>query len=117
VVVASNLSPLPLASLNRGRDPQGSMGTVPWAGGTETAEGNWREGSQIHIGDTPSMASAGSLVPADASSCFPAITAVLDSSHSFVSARFKQLDSVARFRAPHSAGNRSARLRLTLGVS
>src|SRR6202166_1604402 len=42
-VVASNLTPLPLASLNRGRDPQGSLGTVPWAGGTETAEGNWRE--------------------------------------------------------------------------
>src|SRR6202049_1174570 len=42
-VLASNLTPLPLASLNRGRDPQGSLGTVPWAGGTETAEGNWRE--------------------------------------------------------------------------
>jgi len=32
-----------MASLNRGRDPQGSLGTVPWAGGTETAEENWRE--------------------------------------------------------------------------
>jgi hypothetical protein len=46
------------------------LGTVPWAGGTETAEGNWREGSQIHNGETPSMASAGRLVPADALSCF-----------------------------------------------
>jgi hypothetical protein len=29
------------------------LGTVPRAGGTETAEGNWRERIQIKIGETP----------------------------------------------------------------
>src|SRR5579863_2549663 len=72
VVLASKLTPLPLASLNRGRDPQGSLGTVPWAGGTETAEQNWREREQIQIGETPCMASVGTTVPAGAPSCFPA---------------------------------------------
>jgi len=47
------------------------LGTVPWAGGTETAEGNWRERLQIHIGETPRMASAGTFVPVGALSLFP----------------------------------------------
>ncbi|MFZ2085147.1 MAG: hypothetical protein WAU92_11690, partial [Candidatus Sulfotelmatobacter sp.] len=90
------------------RDSQGSLGTVPWAGGTETAEGNWRERLQIHIGETPCTASAGTLVPAGAPSCFQVAQQLYTGS--------KQLSSAARFGAPHSAGNRSARLRLTLGV-
>src|SRR6202166_178386 len=112
-VVASNLTPLPLASLNRGRDPQGSLGTVPWAGGTETAEGNWREREQIKIGETPYLASAGTLVPAGAPSCFP-VTNIRHTLHlnRFATAA-KQRGAIG---APHSAGYRSARLRLTLGV-
>ena len=49
VVLASNLTPLPLASLNRGRDPQGSLGTVPWAGGTETAEGTGAKENKFRL--------------------------------------------------------------------
>jgi L-2-hydroxyglutarate oxidase LhgO len=70
VVVASNLSSLPLASLIAGETRKGKLGTVPRAGGTETAEENWRERLQIKIGETPCMASAGTSVPAGAPSSF-----------------------------------------------
>src|ERR1700733_2418079 len=106
VVLASNLTPLPLASLNRGRDPQGSLGTVPWAGGTETAEGNWRELYKFRLAKRLARRLRDVLSLRTPRRVF----------------RHKQVhsnvfSSAAHLGAPHSAGNRSARLRLTLGVS
>jgi hypothetical protein len=106
VVLASNLTPLPLASLNRGRDPQGSLGTVPWAGGTETAEGNWRETYKLRLAKRLAR-----RLREDSSLRAPRRVF----RHKQV--RNNVLSSAAHLGAPHSAGNRSARLRLTLGVS
>jgi hypothetical protein len=82
------------------------LGTVPWAGGTETAEGNWRETYKSRLAKRLAW-----RLREDSSLRAPRRVFRHKQVHSNV------LSSVAQSGAPHSAGYRSARLRLTLGVS